>query len=481
MSFTTPAFVLFFLVFLWLWPNLRGRPRQVFLLAASYLFYACWSAPLLLLLIGSTVLDYTVAGALGRSDDPQRRRLLLGLSLAGNLGVLGFFKYYNFFADSAAAGLQALGLHVDAPTLAIVLPVGISFYTFQTLGYTIDVYRRQLAPCRSPLDFALYVAFFPQLVAGPIERAGHLLPQLADPDARRADLSGWGLIAIGAFKKVVIADNLAPLVDVVYADPEHAWPLALWFATYAFALQIYCDFSGYSDIAVGVARLLGFDLIQNFRAPYAALGPAELWRRWHISLSLWLRDYLYVPLGGNRGGPWLTARNLLLTMLLGGLWHGAAWNFVLWGAWHGLLLIFFRPVFWDRLRNRLRPISPLVDLIRWLVFFHLVCLGWALFRAASLADCAVILGKLLDPRGWQPGAWLAEVEASGEGPLLRLWALALAFLLLVQVAGKVGSEVWVARVWRAPPALRFLFVVVALYACVLLAPEAPAPFIYFQF
>jgi D-alanyl-lipoteichoic acid acyltransferase DltB (MBOAT superfamily) len=483
MSFTSPAFVVFFLLFFWLWPGLRGRPRQLFLLAASYLFYASWSAPLLLLLLASTLLDFSVARAIDRSDDPTRRRQLLGLSLLGNLGVLACFKYYNFFADSAAAGLHALGLEVSAPTLAIVLPVGISFYTFQTLGYTIDVYRRKLAPCASPLDFALYVAFFPQLVAGPIERAGHLLPQLqslASPSPPRPDLSGFGLIALGAFKKVVIADNLAPIVDAVYADPAHAWAPALWFATYAFAFQIYCDFSGYSDIAVGVARLMGVSLSHNFRAPYAATGPADFWRRWHISLSTWLRDYLYIPLGGNRSGRWRAARNLLLTMLLGGLWHGAAWHFVLWGAYHGLLLVIFRAGLWDSLNARL-PLRPLVALIRWFVFFHLTCLGWALFRAPTLGDCQVVLARLLDPRGWQLGAWLGEVEASGEGRLLALWALVMAMLLLVQALGRVGSDVWVDRLWRAPPALRFLVLVALFYACVLLAPEAPQPFIYFQF
>lgn len=486
MSFTSPAFLVFFLLFFWLWPGLRGRPRQHLLLAASYLFYASWSAPLLLLLIGSTLLDFNVARAIGRSDDPTRRRRLLALSIAGNLGVLAFFKYSNFFVDSAAAGLHTLGLDLGAPTLGIILPVGISFYTFQTLGYTIDVYRRRLAPCASPLDFALYVAYFPQLVAGPIERAGHLLPQLqrlGEPEPPRPDLSGFGLIALGCFKKVVLADNLAPIVDAVYADPGNAWAPALWFATYAFAFQIYCDFSGYSDIAVGVARLMGVSLMQNFRAPYAALGPADLWRRWHISLSTWLRDYLYLPLGGNRRGPARTARNLLLTMLLGGLWHGAAWHFVLWGAYHGLLLVIFRPGFWDRLYQRLtlRVGRPVVDLVRWLGFFHLVCLGWALFRAPTFADCGVILGKLLDPRGWQLGAWLVEVRASGEGRLLGLWALVMATLLLAQRLRPVGSEVWVARIWRTPPPLRFIVLVALFYACVLLAPEAAQPFIYFQF
>jgi alginate O-acetyltransferase complex protein AlgI len=483
MSFTSPAFVAFGLLFFWLWPGLRGRPRKLFLLGASYLFYASWSAPLLLLLVGSTLLDFTVARAIAGSEDPERRRRLLAVSIAGNLGVLGFFKYYGFFVDSAVAGLGALGLDVGASALSIVLPVGISFYTFQTLGYTVDVHRRQIAPCTSLLDFALYVAYFPQLVAGPIERAGHLLPQLqrlGEPQPPRPELSGLGLVALGAFKKVVIADNLAPLVDLVYADPDAAYAPALWLATYAFAFQIYCDFSGYCDIAVGVARLMGVSLMQNFRAPYTALGPAELWRRWHVSLSTWLRDYLYVPLGGNRGGPWRTARNLVLTMLLGGLWHGAAWHFVLWGAYHGLLLVIFRPAAWTALYRRL-PLRPLVDLVRWVVFFHLVCLGWALFRAPTLHDCRVVLGKLLDPRGWHLEAWLAEVQASGEGRVLALWALVMLALLLAQRAARNGSEVWVARLWRLPPPVRVVVVVAVAYACVLFAPEAPQPFIYFQF
>ena len=481
MSFTSPAFVLFFLLFFWLSPNLRGQARKVFLLGASYLFYACWNAPLVLLLVGSSALDYSLGRALGRTADPRRRRLLLGLSLAGNLGALAFFKYFDFFAESAAAGLQALGLAVSAPTLGVILPVGISFYTFQTLGYTVDVYRGRQEPCSSPLDFALYVAFFPQLVAGPIERASRLLPQLRGLDSRRADPSGWALIALGAAKKVVLADNLAPLVDAVYADPEHAYAPALWFATYAFAVQIYCDFSGYSDIAVGVARLMGVELAQNFRAPYAALGPADFWRRWHVSLSSWLRDYLYIPLGGSRGGALRTARNLALTMLLGGLWHGAAWHFVLWGAWHGGLLVLFRAALWDRLRARLRGLGPLVALVRWLIFFHLVCLGWALFRAASLADCGAIFRKLLDLPRLDLGAWLTTVEASGEARVLTLWAAVIAGVVLVQVVGRAGSDSWAARIWRLPPALRFLVLVALLYACVLLAPEAPQPFIYFQF
>jgi alginate O-acetyltransferase complex protein AlgI len=419
--FTTPEFVLFFLLFFGVYGALGGRGRKWTLLLGSYAFYGSWDARFLLLILGSTALDFYLGRRLHAATEPRLRKRLLAASLTGNLGALAFFKYWDFFATSAADGLQRVGLEVSAPVLDIILPVGISFYTFQTLSYTIDIYRRQLEPTERLLDFALYVAFFPQLVAGPIERARHLLPQIVElgTRARRADLSGLALIALGAFKKVVIADNLAPLVEATYADPSLTHGPALWLGTYAFAVQIYCDFSGYSDIAIGLGRLLGLDIMTNFRSPYAAAGPSELWRRWHISLSTWLRDYLYIPLGGNRGGEWHLRRNLLITMLLGGLWHGASWNFVLWGAYHGALLVLFRPSWLRSLGARLhanRWARWPATVVRRLVFFHLVCLGWALFRAESLADCAVLMERMLDFGALDLSHWLDQVALSGEGP-----------------------------------------------------------------
>ena len=378
----------------------------------------------------------------------------------------------------------ALGVEAHLPTLQILLPVGISFYTFQTMSYTIDIYRREMAPTRRFLDFALYVAFFPQLVAGPIERAKHLLPQIVDLAGRRPDMSGLGLIALGCFKKAVIADNIAELVELTYADPGSTYGPALWIGTYAFAVQIYCDFSGYSDIAVGLSRLLGLDLIQNFKAPYAAAGPSELWRRWHISLSSWLRDYLYIPLGGNRGSSFATSRNLVLTMLLGGLWHGAAWNYVLWGAWHGFLLMAFRPAWMHRLVARwdARPWTRWsTRLVRRLVFFHLVCLGWALFRAGSLADCWTLWAGMLDVTAWDWSAFTAGVVASGAGGWLALCGGLIVATIGAQMIWPVGSNAVVERLWRAPEAVRFAVVVLLIYACMLAAPEQPPPFIYFQF
>jgi D-alanyl-lipoteichoic acid acyltransferase DltB (MBOAT superfamily) len=304
------------------------------------------------------------------------------------------------------------------------------------------------------------------------------LPQLTARE-RPALPGGWTLIAIGAFKKAVIADRMAPLVAAAYADPGTAYGPALWLGTYAFAAQIYCDFSGYSDIAVGLARLMGIELTANFRAPYAAADPRDFWQRWHISLSSWLRDYLYIPLGGNRGGAWRTARNLLLTMLLGGLWHGAAWNFVLWGAYHGALLLLFRAARLERWTRSAAP--PALALLRRLLFFHVICLSWVLFRAETLAACRALWSRMLDLPRWQVAAWIGEVRASGEGRYLTLMFAVIVGLVAVQNLRRADSAALAAALGRAPQAVRVLTVVALLVSAALLCPEAPPPFIYFQF
>ena len=476
MIFTTPQFVVFFLLLAAAYFASSGRARKVLLLAGSYLFYASWSAKLSLLLAGSTVLDFLVARALHRTLDPRRRRWLLACSVGSNLTILGVAKYYDFFVVSAAEGLAALGLSVQPATLDLVLPVGISFYTFQTMSYSIDVYRRQLAPTSSLLDFANFVAFFPQLVAGPIERAGRLLPQMAAVGQhRRSDSSGWALIAIGAFKKVVIADHMASIVEASYAHPADAYAPALWLGTYAFAVQIYCDFSGYSDLAVGVGRLLGVDLVQNFRDPYGATSPREFWRRWHISLSTWLRDYLYIALGGSRRSAARTQLNLAVTMLLGGLWHGAAWTFLAWGAYHGALLALGRG------GAIARPLARMPRVVQRLGMFHLVCLGWVPFRAESWADAGTILGALLDPTGWELGGWLEVVSQAGQTRYLATIAAVLAVTVLVQWRDRGGSDRLAERLWRMPVAVRIWAVGLTLTTAVLLAPETRPPFVYFQF
>ncbi len=360
------------------------RAQNALLLAGSYLFYGWWDWRFLGLLLLSTVIDFSVAQALSRSSEAGRRKLLVGLSVASNLSILGFFKYFNFFADTLVTTLAGVGLQLDAVTLEVILPVGISFYTFQTLSYTIDVYRRRMEATDSLLNFAVFVAFFPQLVAGPIERAQRFLPQVAAPrviTARNID-EGVFLLIWGLFKKMVIADNAAIIANEVFNNYQEHSGLILLVGALAFTLQIYCDFSGYSDIARGLSKLMGFELMVNFKLPYFARTPSEFWLRWHVSLSSWLRDYLYISLGGNRGTPWLTYRNLCLTMLLGGLWHGAAWNFVAWGAFHGAILVVYRAL--GVTHQRVAQMPWIANLAAWGVMFGLTVFGWILFRARSL-------------------------------------------------------------------------------------------------
>lgn len=440
----------------------HGRQNWV-LLIASYVFYGAWDPRFLLLLAGSTLLDYAVGLRISQTADPVRRKRWLWVSLAGNLGTLAFFKYFGFFVESANAALEAFGIPAWRMRLDIVLPVGISFYTFQTLSYAIDVYRGVLQPTRSLRDFALFVAYFPQLVAGPIERATHLLPQILKP--RRVSLDqlsqGVWLVGWGMFKKVVIADNLAIIVDRTFAQNSGAGGAEYLVAIYAFAYQIYCDFSGYSDIARGLAALMGIDIMVNFRQPYLALDPRDFWRRWHISLSTWLRDYLYIPLGGNRGGRVATYRALILTMVLGGLWHGAQWTYVLWGAYHGVVLAFHRYLTSDRL-------SMLPDSIGWrvakrIVTFHLVCAGWLLFRASDLAQVGVVLGAMTD------------VSLMGALALKGIGAVSLAVILLLWVERR-DEVLWERITWWRAATMAALWLGIAL-----LPPSSGQAFLYFQF
>jgi alginate O-acetyltransferase complex protein AlgI len=381
--FNSWEFALFFPVVYLLYLLLPTRRLQnLLLLGASYYFYAAWDWRFLGLVLGSTLLDYICARAIEEATDDRRRRMFLVASVIGNLTVLGFFKYYGFFVESLDDLLRPLGLTSRGVRLDIVLPIGVSFYTFQEMSYTIDVYRREIRATRSLLDFAVFVAFFPHMVAGPIQRAANLLYQVARPRrlTRAAFVSGGWLILWGLWKKIVIADNLARIVDPIFAGSATVAALPAYLGAVAFAFQIYCDFSAYSDIARGVARLLGFELMLNFNLPYFATNPSDFWRRWHISLSNWLRDYLYIPLGGSRGGEARTYRNLGLTMLLGGLWHGAAWNYIWWGAYQGALLIGHRLLGGER-----PPAKPGMGGAGWwlsvIVTFHFTLLGWLIFRS----------------------------------------------------------------------------------------------------
>ncbi|HSW46461.1 MAG TPA: MBOAT family O-acyltransferase [Phycisphaerae bacterium] len=357
------------------------------LLVASNIFYGWWDWRFLTLIWITILTDYFVSRAIHRTASPGRRKRLLCISLVVDLGILGLFKYYDFFIGSLDRLFQSLGLRLDIPLMQLILPVGVSFYTFQTLSYTIDVYRGRTKPAGRLLDLALYVCFFPQLVAGPIERSERLLTQVINPRTHRPGDFREGLyhVMIGLFKKVVIADNVAPMVDLIFSTSTNQLTGGeCLIGVYAFALQIYGDFSGYSSIAQGVAKWFGFDLMYNFRMPYFSQTPSEFWRRWHISLSTWLRDYLYIPLGGNRGNTFSTYRNLMITMLLGGLWHGAAWTFVAWGVFHGLMLCAYRP--FEKDRNAPPTRSRLLRLLKIAVMFHLVCFSWLLFRADSITQ-----------------------------------------------------------------------------------------------
>jgi alginate O-acetyltransferase complex protein AlgI len=396
--FNSWVFLPFILAVLGLYHSVRFRAQNVVLLIASYVFYGAWDWRFLFLIWLSTIVDFFVGRSLHRTTDLGRRKLLLGVSCVANLGMLGFFKYCNFFIDNAVSVLAALGVNVDPVHLSIVLPVGISFYTFQTMSYTIDIYRGKISPCNQFLDFALFVAFFPQLVAGPIERASSLLPQITLPRRTSFDqlYSGAWLVLWGLFKKVVIADNLGIVVDRVFETGGDANGIVCLLAIYAFAYQIYCDFSGYSDIARGIAKLLGIELMRNFNIPYFAQNPADFWHRWHISLSTWLRDYLYIPLGGSRGSEGKTYRNLAVTMLLGGLWHGAAWNFVFWGAYHGGLLAGHRWLTKSVRSPVLHAASGRITRLGRCVFmFHLTCIGWLLFRAPNMDVVVRFFGRIV--------------------------------------------------------------------------------------
>lgn len=398
MVFNSYTFLVFFAVVLLLHNLPLGwRVKKFNLLWASYLFYAAWNPPFVILLWISTTVDWFVARGIYSAHGPRARNAWLAVTLGFNLGFLGFFKYSEFLLQSFAGALRPLGIEYQPPELGIVLPVGISFYTFQTLSYTLDVYRRRMAPWDSPLDFALFVTFFPQLVAGPILRAADFLPQCQRQHPASATLLGWGLalMLLGLFQKVVLADGiLAGFVEQVYNGTGAPDTLAAWVGTLAFAGQIFCDFAGYSTIAIGAALCLGFALPDNFRFPYAAVGFSDFWGRWHISLSTWLRDYLYIPLGGNRLGDLRTQVNLMLTMLIGGLWHGASWTFVVWGGLHGSYLVIER---WLRTVAPPWPIWKRAP-VQWLLgmgTFVLVCFTWVFFRARDFESAFQIAAAML--------------------------------------------------------------------------------------
>ncbi|MCC6909584.1 MAG: MBOAT family protein [Phycisphaerales bacterium] len=462
MIFTSFAYV-YFLAFVvagyWL---LRRRMWQnMLLLIASYVFYGYVHPWFCYLIAGSTVLDYLCG--LGMQRFPAQRKWLLLASLVGNLGMLGVFKYFDFFADNFALAVHALGFQMDPIAVRLFLPVGISFYTFQTLSYTIDIYRGEMEPRRNFIDFALFVSFFPQLVAGPIERATHFLPQIESERKWYADvfISGWPLIIRGYLKKLVIADNVSVYADKVYML-DHPTALLLAAGTLAFAVQILADFSAYTDIARGSARLLGFELMENFDSPYLAVSPSDFWRRWHISFSTWIRDYIYIPLGGSRVKTATAgAVIVLISMGLSGLWHGAAWHFVAWGIYHAILLIVYRQFGFS---GRWKPATRLGLLVSWALMFFLTLTGWAIFRTSSMSWLAAAATDM-------------SMGISGDSLVA---ALAITALVGLYSSPLIVSLILSRRKEKSGPVSAVAYAL-AICIIVLFAQESGQDFIYFQF
>lgn len=478
MLFYTPEFLAFSVVLLAVLAVIRRHePRKIVLLVASYIFYMWWNPAFILLIAFATLVNYLVGLGLKGETRQARRRLYVSTGLVASLGLLGYFKYAGFLAENTLYAMQLLGFDVHWTSIHVTLPVGISFYTFQTLSYTIDVYRREIPPTTSALDFALFVAFFPQLVAGPIVRAADFLPQLSRPPRVRCDQETFFLILRGLAKKVIVADNIAVFADRIFESPGAYPSIVVWLAAVCFAVQIYCDFSGYSDIAIGISRILGFWIPLNFDHPYFARNPSDFWRRWHISLSSWLRDYLYISLGGNRRGAVKTYRNLMLTMLLGGLWHGASWNFVLWGFLHGSMLVVHR--LYTHMRPRdpdSRPADGVLSDFASLVSMQLfVLLGWILFRVTEPALLMDALRKFVlfdfDFR-------LANIGLGGAAFFSTILLMS-AFAVLHVVSHRTGR---IERpLGRADLKWASAVCFTAGFLACLLWPTADVPFIYFQF
>ncbi|GBC60921.1 MBOAT family protein [Desulfonema ishimotonii] len=475
MLFNSLAFMIFCPLFLIFYFCTGGYRRLWVCLAGSYLFYGWWDWRFLFLILISTAVNYLGGRRLEDETDPRRRRSVVIWNAVFNLSVLGFFKYFNFFTDSFNQMLGGLGLCGDIPTLNIILPVGISFYTFQAMSYVIDVFRGKMAVERCFLRFACYIAFFPQLVAGPIVRAQTFLPQLRTD--HRFDwgrfTDGMEMVLAGFFIKVVIADSLALVTDRCLRIPEKEAAITLLVGVIFFAFQIYCDFDGYSRIAIGIGHIMGFDFGVNFNKPYFSASFSELWQRWHISLSSWLRDYLYIPLGGNRGSPLSSCRNLMLTMVLGGLWHGASWTFVIWGGLHGFYLILqrgcaslFRPVI-NRFHLREGALRPFMILI----VFSLTCFAWIFFRAPSLTSALTIINGIGNPDTFNPILLPNKFLVLKGGLLITLLLCAEMSDFRFSMAGMVSKI----------PVLRWGKVLVMLWAIALLGTFRGNAFIYFQF
>jgi alginate O-acetyltransferase complex protein AlgI len=475
MLFPTIDFAIFFcVVFLGHWLlNPRPLPWKLFMIAASYVFYAWWDWHFVWLLAGVSALAQVGGLAVARQSDPARRRIVMAVAVAATLAPLAFFKYYGFFAVNVTNGLSRLGIHAGPPLIQVILPVGVSFFSFMAVSYIVDIQRGD-TKAASWIDLFLYLSLFPHLVAGPIVRPNELIPQLdVRRDPRHVDVgaAAW-LIFGGLFKKVVISSYLAStIVDPVFGDPARHGAVEVLFAIWGYAVVIYADFSGYTDIAIGVAKLLGFTFPQNFDRPYTARSLQDFWRRWHMTLSRWLRDYLYIPLGGSRKGQIRTYLNIFVTMVLGGLWHGAAWTFVFWGALHGVGQVTgaYRRA-WRAQRGRPEPSdTPARVWGQRILTFNLVCLGWVFFRADSLSTAFSLLGRLVAE--WQAPAPLVSPLVVGT----------IALMLALQYAPHSTADRVMDRIAGLRPVVMGATFAMALFIITALGPQGVAPFIYFRF
>ncbi|MEM9884593.1 MAG: MBOAT family O-acyltransferase [Bacteroidota bacterium] len=483
MIFNSLSFLAFIALFFPIYFSLRRKARLLFCLAASYFFYAYWDWRFLTLIIFSTVVDYAIGLKMNELEQnkfnekllqKQKKRLLL-LSLITNLGFLAFFKYFNFFLTSFQDLLLSIGLESSTRSLQIILPVGISFYTFQSMSYTIDVYRKHIPVERNFWKFATYISFFPQLVAGPIVRAKDFLPQFDRP--RRFDwtrfMSGWSQVIWGFFKKIVVADSLAPFVDQCFEMPEAFSSLHLMLGIFFYSFQIYCDFSGYSDIAIGLARMMGFDFPPNFKTPYFSKSFSEFWTRWHITLSSWLRDYLYIPLGGNRYGSFRTFRNLMITMLLGGLWHGASWVFVFWGFLHGSYLILQRllqPIF-NSFWQWIAAPQFIREGVSILLVYLLTCFAWVFFRSPDFETAGYYLDIIFSFEDLSPSSIINKF-------MVLKCSFLILFLLLVEIS---NFRFQYATALLHRPILRLFAFATLLWMIAFFGTFGSNAFIYFQF
>lgn len=468
MLFNSLEFLYFFPVAVILYFLIPVRQRWAISLAASYYFYMSWKPEYLILIIISTVVDYFAAIKISQASKKSTRKRLLFLSLFVNLGLLGFFKYFNFFSENINFLIEALQIPVvQIPYSDFLLPVGISFYTFQTLSYSIDVYRGKITPERHLGRFAVFVSFWPQLVAGPIERAENLIPQLKADHKFNSTQVIWGInqIAYGFFKKIVVADRLALYVDQVFNHPDAYNTVPLCIAIFFFAIQIYCDFSGYSDIAIGCARIMGIDLMENFQRPYLSLTITEFWRKWHISLSTWFKDYVYIPLGGNQVSLARNYFNLFFTFLVSGIWHGAGWNFIIWGAIHGIMIVVEKMLG----LQKIRPTHLSAKLFRWFTTFFIVCFAWIFFRSESFSESLLIIKNIIElDFSFNLVQWCAE-----EGPFnlflsfLVVLMLILSYLLPMNYKFSINKSI--------------LFNLILLVIIIILGENGKEEFIYFQF